>query len=63
VEVKIFTIAFRRVSDKTFVLPAGTQNIPIELKGRTGAPLANGLYYIVVQTNKSRFIEKLIISR
>jgi len=64
VKLKIFTTAFRKVREEA--LPAsgaGLQTFVVELKDSRGSPLANGLYYLVVQTPQGRFIEKLLILR
>jgi hypothetical protein len=63
VTVKIYTVAFRLVQQQAFAqVPAGAE-ITVEMKDRTGKPLASGLYYVVVNTDGLRYIAKLIISR
>lgn len=62
--LSIFTTAFRKVNEMDLgALPVGVDTIPLELRDRRGADLANGLYYIVVQSSEGRFIGKLLISR
>lgn len=63
VTVKVFTTAFRMVN--TFTLPSqeGGTDIALPLTNRSGAPLANGLYYVVVTTPDGRAIEKLLVTR
>jgi hypothetical protein len=61
VTVKIFTIAFRKVQETTFPqVPSGTA-VTLALTDRWGTPLANGLYYLVVQTSTGKSVGKLLI--
>ena len=62
VTVKVFTTAFRMVNEFTRQSEGGT-DIALPLTNRSGAPLANGLYYVVVTTPEGRAIEKLLIIR
>jgi hypothetical protein len=63
VRVEVFTLAFRKVGDKTFTnIPSG-QAVTLTLIDRWGSPLANGVYYLVVTTSKGRFVGKLLIQR
>jgi len=62
VEVKVFTTAFRMVNEFT-VSQEGGMDIALPLTNRSGAPLANGLYYVVVTTPEGRAVEKLLIIR
>jgi hypothetical protein len=39
------------------------QTVVLELKDRSGTPLADGLYYLVVTTNQGRSILKLLVLR
>jgi len=62
VRVQIYTLAFRKVEDKTVPhVPAGLSNLPIPLVDRWGKTLANGLYYLVVTANGKRWVLKLLI--
>jgi hypothetical protein len=62
--VQIFTVAFRKVKEQVFPdRPAGTSTLSISLVDNWGYPLANGLYYVVVQTNQNRWVEKLLVLR
>ena len=64
VKLKIFTTAFRKILEKNLTAAgAGVQTFTVDLDDNLGAPLANGLYYLVVQTPQGRFIEKLLILR
>jgi hypothetical protein len=62
--IEVFTLAFRMVNEITLPnVPAGTTNVALPLTNREGMPLANGLYYVVVQTPQGRFIVKLLVTR
>jgi hypothetical protein len=64
VQISVFTTAFRRVNEITLPnVPAGTTDIALPLTDQRGKPLANGLYYVVVQTAQGRFIVKLMVVR
>jgi hypothetical protein len=56
-EVKVYTVASRRVAH--WVLEDGR----IPLIDTSGTPLANGLYYLVVQIGEKKFQLKLIVLR
>ncbi len=63
VRVEIYSLAFRKVQDVTFTsVPSGTAVI-LNLTGRSGHPLSNGLYYLVVTTGGGRSTAKLLILR
>ena len=63
VKVRMFTLAFRKVQENTYLqVPAGT-DVPINLMDKWGKPLASGLYYVVVNTSQGRTIAKLLILR
>jgi hypothetical protein len=63
VKAQIFTIAFRKIQEQLFPqVPVGT-DVTLNLTDKWGAPLANGLYYVVVTTNEGRSIVKLLISK
>jgi hypothetical protein len=61
VDVKVFTIAFRKVIDAQTQVPTGVYQL--DLHDKNGTFLANGLYYIVVTTPQARFVQKLLILR
>ena len=54
VTVKVFTTAFRMVNDFTLQGQPGGGDIALPLTNRSGAPLANGLYYVVVYSPEGR---------
>lgn len=63
-DVKVFTAAYRKVNEKSSgQVPAGVLSLPLDLTDRTGSPLANGIYYVVVQTGQGRNICKLLVLR
>jgi len=61
VDIKVFTTAFRKVIEQKQVPASGV--ISIELKDKSGTPMADGLYYVVIQTSQGRFVSKLLILR
>jgi hypothetical protein len=63
VRVEVFTLAFRKVQDNNYPdWPSGTA-ISLNLTGRKGNELANGVYYVVVTVNGQRSIGKLLVLR
>ena len=64
VSLKVFTVASRKVNELSldFELP-GVYTLSIPLKDEWGSDLANGLYYVVVKTNKTQIVQKLLILR
>jgi len=61
VSVSIFTTAFRKVQSESFSGASGF--VSVSLLDHGGLQLANGLYYVVVETEGSRTIDKLMILR
>jgi hypothetical protein len=62
--LKIYTIAFRMVKEETFQnLSAGPNDLPLTLIDKWGRDLANGLYYILVDTPVGKTKAKLLILR
>ena len=62
VTVQVFTTAFRMVNEFT-VNEAGGSKAPLPLTDRSNNPLANGLYYVAVQTPAGKSILKLLVLR
>lgn len=63
VRVEIFTLAFRKVLDETFLsIPSGT-SVRVTLDDQWGHPLADGLYYVVVTVNGKHSTAKLLVLR
>ena len=59
--VKIFTLVSRKVLDKDIPqVPVGV-DMTLELKDNWGVPLANGLYYLVIDGPRGRTIGKLLV--
>lgn len=61
--IEIFTLAFRKVQDRTFDSVPSSTPITQGLIDREGNPLANGLYYVIVTANAGRSIGKLLVLR
>jgi len=63
--VKVFTWANRKVREfHGGAQPAGIFDIKMEAKDTKGAPLANGVYYIVVESSAGdRKVVKLAVLR
>jgi hypothetical protein len=63
VRVEVYTLAFRKIIERTYdSLPAGT-DISMELVGLTGNTLANGVYYVVVTVDGMHATGKLLVLR
>ncbi len=62
VNVKLVTTAYR-VLNMVELGPqkAGAMDTEIELKDREGKPLSNGLYYVLVETQRDRAVGKVIV--
>jgi hypothetical protein len=63
VTVQVFTTAFRMVNTLSFDNQAGASQVSLPLTDRNNRPLANGLYYVVVQSPAGRSVLKLLILR
>jgi hypothetical protein len=63
VTLQVFTTAFRMVNTLSYDNQAGGSNVALPLTDRNNRPLANGLYYVVVQTPAGKSILKLLILR
>ena len=61
--VELYTLAFRKVQDHTYPPMASGIAITLTLTGRSGNPLANGVYYVVVTVNGRHTIGKLLVVR
>ena len=62
VSVKVFSSAFRRVLEKPYSqVPAGTSDLTLVLRDGSGKPLANGIYYILVEGPQVRKVLKLLL--
>lgn len=63
VQVQYFTLAFRKVNELDFSQVGAGGTLTLPLRDEWGNPLANGLYYVVVISNRGRSVEKLLILR
>ena len=63
VNVKVYTTAFRKVYEEDFRQIRGSADLPLRLADKVGAPLANGLYHVIVQTPIGRWNGKLLVLR
>jgi hypothetical protein len=63
VRVKVFTVGARKVIDRHFSNVPGNGEISLQLRDHLNKTLARGLYFVVIETNKGRSIEKLLILR
>jgi hypothetical protein len=61
VKVQIFTIAFREVQNQTVVVNG--DSLSLSMVDRSGVSLANGLYYLVIQADGQKWVNKLLILR
>lgn len=62
VKVQIFTIAFREVQTITTSQVFGG-SLTVSLSDKGGRPLADGLYYFVIQCNGGRWVNKVLVMR
>ena len=62
-ELKIFTVAFRKVLDKVVSPTPVGMDLTLELKDDGGTPLANGLYYLVLTDGERRTVGRLLVLR
>jgi hypothetical protein len=61
VSVKVYTVAFRLVREQPSQnVPAG-RDVTVELKDKTGKPLASGLYYVVVTVDGNTLTAKMMV--
>jgi hypothetical protein len=61
--VEIFTASFRKVSTQDFgAVPSGS-TLTLHLTDDHGAPLADGVYYVLVIVDGKRAVTKLLILR
>jgi hypothetical protein len=62
VKIQIFTISLREVQTIKLTQMVG-DSLSVPLMDRGGSPLANGLYYFVIQINGNRWIDKVLVLR
>jgi hypothetical protein len=63
VKVQVYTLAFRKVQEKTYKGLVAGQDCQIRMTDTWNNPLASGLYYVVVTSNSGRTIGKMLILR
>jgi hypothetical protein len=63
VRVEIYTLAFRKVQDTTYSSQTSGTAITLNLTGKSGNPLSNGIYYVVVTTSSGRAVGKMLVLR
>jgi hypothetical protein len=62
--LQVFTTAYRKILEENLgSMPAGMNNVALTLRDSKGKPLANGVYYIVITTEKGRAIGKFVVIR
>src|SRR5262249_55935148 len=62
-KIQVFTSAFRKVREDDHPQPLPGVGVTLELKDKTGTPLADGLYYILCDLDDHRSVTKLLILR
>jgi hypothetical protein len=62
VKVQMFTVAFREVQTVTEAQVAGN-SMTVSLMDKSGMPLANGLYYFVIQAAGQKWVNKVLVLR
>jgi hypothetical protein len=63
VRVQIFTTRYRKIEDQVFPNVQPGSFLLLTLLDSKGAPLSNGLYYVVVSYNGQRSMLKLLVLR
>ena len=63
VTIKIFTLAFREVATLAQNQVSVGVDIVVPLVDKSGIPLANGLYYFVIEANGQRWVNKVLVLR
>jgi len=64
VDVQVQTTAFRKVNELNFHSEGpGKVTLLVPATDSVGAPLANGLYYVILRTEGVRIILKLMVTR
>lgn len=64
VSLEIFTVALRKIAEQTYHSQGpGAVDLVLPLTDASGAPLANGVYYVIVRAQNQRLTLKLLILR
>jgi hypothetical protein len=62
--LQVFTTAYRKILEEELgAMTAGVHGVALTLRDSKGKPLANGVYYLVVTTEKGKAIGKILIVR
>jgi hypothetical protein len=56
-------MSFRKVKAETFQQVSPGEVLALDLTDRWGNPLANGLYYVVIEAQGKKWIIKLLVLR
>jgi len=60
----LFTTAYRKIGETVMThLPVGVTPVSVVLRDKKGGALANGVYYIRVESGGSTSIGKLVVLR
>ena len=62
ISVKIYTVAFRMVQEEKKSVSPGDY-LQIDLRDKWGEKLANGVYYVVINSPRGRLVKKVIVLR
>jgi len=55
-------VAYRKIAEWIYPsLPPRVNDLPLPVKDKWGTPLANGLYYLVINKSDGRTILKMIV--
>lgn len=63
VKISIYTLVFRKVREESLGGVIASSGIVLNLADQWGNPLANGLYYLVIEAEGNRWTEKLMVLR
>jgi hypothetical protein len=63
IKVRVFTVGFREVVSTTYPQVPGDALLPLSLTDQRGTPLANGLYFVRVDTSMGHWTGKLLVLR
>jgi hypothetical protein len=63
VTIGVFTVAFRKVQERTYTQVTPGASITLDLTDDHGTLLANGLYYVVIEAQGEKFTTKLLVLR
>jgi hypothetical protein len=61
IRVRWYTLSFRKVFEVSYPMVQGSVDIPFDLRDQNGIALANGLYYLFIETNAGKWTKKCLI--